>query len=86
MGLARACGGATGRVVQGIAASMKGTAFTRRDLSSVVLLRPQVDPEWLLHKSLLALQNLIVGDDPDVSLPRLSPVKQLHVTLAQPSD
>jgi hypothetical protein len=27
MGLARACGGATGRVVQGIAASMEGTAF-----------------------------------------------------------
>ena len=29
MGLPRACGGATGRVVQGIAASMKGTAFTK---------------------------------------------------------
>jgi hypothetical protein len=27
LGLARACGGATGRVVQGIAASMNGTAY-----------------------------------------------------------
>ena len=32
MGLARACGGVTGRVVQGIAASMKGTAFHGRNV------------------------------------------------------
>ena len=34
MGLARACGGSTGRVVQGIAASMKGKACPKTDLAS----------------------------------------------------
>jgi hypothetical protein len=43
MGLARACGGATCRVVQGIAASMKGTACHGRDPA---LDRPVTSADW----------------------------------------
>ena len=44
MVLARACGGATGRVVQGIAASIQGTAFPGRNVSAGV--RSFLDDFW----------------------------------------